>query len=87
MRGSLSLLRQRLSTAAIESLPITGQRYRAYDTGAAGLHVRVKASGKRNWYVRYRREGKPIDYRIGDAVAIRPSTAREPSSTRRSVRG
>jgi integrase len=62
----------------IKALPVTGERYRAWDEKVAGLCVRVGAGGAKQWFFEYRDPaGKRQCYKLGDATRLNPGDARK----------
>jgi len=69
-----------LTALGIAALPIptAEERLRDYPEGSVpGLALRVFASGRRGWYLKYRQDGKQRRYKLGDFPTLGLSDARK----------
>ena len=70
----------KLTALGIEALPIPEEDERQADyndSEVKGLSIRVFASGRRSWYLRYRSEGKRRRFKLGDYPTLTLSAARK----------
>ena len=61
---------------ARSALPQAGREYCIWDSYLKGFGLRIRPSGKRNWFVRMRQRGKQLRVSIGDVDDIDAHTAR-----------
>ena len=69
-----------LTARGIDALPIPTEeeRLRDFSDGRVpGLSLRVFASGRRSWYLKYRQNGKQRRYKLGDYPALGLAAARQ----------
>jgi integrase len=66
-----------LDRNAVRALPTPkeGER-RVFDEELVGFGVRLRAGGKRTWFIQYRVAGKQTTYTLGDVEKIDPAKAR-----------
>jgi integrase len=66
------------TAADVGALPITGERYRAWDATVKGLCIRVGASGGKSWWFEYRDlNGKRQCVKLGPVDRVKPGDARK----------
>lgn len=64
--------------ADVEALPVTGERYRAWDAITKGLCVRVGAGGGKAWWYEYRAlDGSRQCVKLGTVERLKPGDARK----------
>ena len=69
-----------LTARGIDALPIPTEeeRLRDFSDGRVpGLSLRIFASGRRSWYLKYRQNGKQRRYKLGDYPALGLAAARQ----------
>jgi integrase len=72
--------RKELSARGINALPIPTEEERLADYADGripGLTLRVFASGRRSWYLKYRQDGKQRRYKLGDYPTLGLKAARK----------
>jgi site-specific recombinase XerD len=68
----------KITQAVVQNLEPNGRVYRVYDTLLKGLVLVVRSTGKKTWYVDYRKpDGKRTDHLIGVATIFNVAEARE----------
>lgn len=68
-------VKAKIATTSIKALKPEDKRLN--DTEIKGFHARIYASGKINYYLFYRINGKQVNYQLGTHGQITPATARE----------
>lgn len=72
--------RAKLTKRVVDAAEPEAARYKVHDTEIPGFHLRVEASGKKVFYLRYRvgggRTSPPREFKIGDLGVVTPDQAR-----------
>jgi len=69
--------KRKLTTLLLQRLRPQARAFMVWDAQQHGLALRVWPSGRRSWYLVYRRHGRPRRYHIGAADAVGLADARK----------
>ncbi|MEH6559571.1 MAG: tyrosine-type recombinase/integrase [Oceanicoccus sp.] len=70
-------MNKKLNAKAVNPLPVTGKRYRVWDTDIKGFNVRVSPKGKKTYIFTYRTQGTQKEFTLGIHGNITADEARD----------